>query len=84
MILSMYSIRDSLTGFLTPVIESNDAVAMRNFSVAMESDSTLTHSPKDFDLFKIAVFDTDSGVVSPVSPVQLVCSGSSFRRSSDG
>ena len=35
MIFGIYSIRDHLTGFMTPVIEQTDAAALRNFSLAI-------------------------------------------------
>lgn len=79
MIMPMYSVRDSLTGFMTPVLEQNDVCAMRNFRMACEtSDSLMRYSSSDFALYHIANFDTVSGVISPVTPVELVCSGNSF------
>lgn len=79
MIMRMYSVRDSLTGFMTPVLEQNDACAMRNFRMACEtSQSLMNYSSSDFSLYHIADFDSNSGSISPVSPVQLVCSGKSF------
>lgn len=87
MILSVYSVRDRLVGFLTPVLEQNDAIAMRNFSMACDKsshDSTLmTWKPSDYSLYRIASFDSDSGLISPVSPPELVCSGDSFRGDSN-
>lgn len=84
MILNVYSIRDQLSGFLTPTFETSDAVAMRNFQMACDASqhdrSLLGYRPQDFDLFCIAVFDSVSGELSPVSPMRRVCSGSSMRR----
>lgn len=80
MIYRMYAIQDSLSGFLTPVLEQNDAVAMRNFRMACESQqSSLMHfRPSDFSLYHIADFDSSSGVLSPVVPLEIVCNGGSF------
>lgn len=90
MIYRMYSILDNLSGFMTPVLEQNDAIAMRNFQMACESQqaqSLMSFKPSDFMLYHIADFDTSTGIVKNVSPLELVCSGSDFYRkgvSSDG
>ncbi|UPW41959.1 nonstructural protein [Dipodfec virus RodF1_56] len=79
--LFMYSVRDALTGFMTPVLEQNDAVAMRNFSmscdVARRDSSLMSWKPSDFSLYCIASFDSDTGILTPVNPVRLVCNGDS-------
>lgn len=79
----MYSIRDSLTGFMTPILEQSDPVAMRNFCMAIDvqkrDSSVMAFRPSDFSMYHIADFDSDSGVICPVLPVELVCSGDSFK-----
>lgn len=73
----VYAIRDVHTGFLTPTFEVNDAVAMRNFNHAVNNaDSILFSSMKDFDLYKIADFSSDSGYIEPLDlPVHLMSAG---------
>lgn len=82
MILRMYSIRDRLTGFMTPVLEQSDPAAMRNFRMACDvrkrDTSLMSYSPSDFEFYHIADFDSSSGVLSPVSPIEVVCRGSDF------
>ena len=64
MILNMYSIKDAKTGFMTPVLEQNDAAALRNFAHAVnQSDSIMHDCPNDFALFLVAKFDTDRAVI---------------------
>lgn len=77
MIMPMYSIRDALTGYMTPVLEHNDASAMRNFRVACEQpgSSLMYARSEQFSLYRIAHFDTDTGVLTPVQPPDLVCQG---------
>lgn len=81
MIFSVYSVRDHLTGFMTPVLEANDPVAVRNFSMAcdkMKADSSvMAWRSSDFALFKIATFDSDSGLMTPIQPPELVVNGDS-------
>ena len=61
----MYCIKDAKTGFMTPVVEQNDAAALRNFSHAVNQPDSLMHDcPNDFTLFKVAGFDTDNIAVT--------------------
>lgn len=70
--LGVYSIKDSKTGFMTPVIEQNDAAALRNFAHAVnQSDSIMHDCPNDFSLFKVCNYDTDKGVEPIDSPILI-------------
>lgn len=79
MIFGVYSIRDALTGFMTPVLEHNDAAAMRNFRMATDqmsrTQTVMTFRPTDYSLYRIAQFDSETGALVPVSPPDLVCHG---------
>ena len=66
----MYSIKDAKTGFMTPVVEQNDASALRNFAHAVNLPDSLMHDcPNDFSFFKVADFDTDAGIFAIPSPM---------------
>lgn len=74
---SVYAIRDIHTGFLTPTFEINDAVAMRNFNHAVNNaDSVLFTAMKDFDLYKIGEYDSDTGRLTPLDLPVLLMSAS--------
>lgn len=76
---NIYSIRDSYTGFMTPVIEINDQAAKRNFDHAVHQDGSLMNShPQDYDLYRIGEFDADSGVIVPEIPPVVICAASSL------
>lgn len=78
MIYNVYSIRDSLTGFLSITLDQNDASAMRNFRHAMTNTSSLMHThPKDYDLYRLGTFDTETGVISDIDKV-MIASGASM------
>lgn len=83
MIFQMYSIQDRLSGFQTPVLEQSDPMAMRNFAMACDvvkrESSVMAFRPADFSLYRIASFDTSSGQLTPLVPIELVCSGSSLQ-----
>nr|CDL65857.1 unnamed protein product [uncultured bacterium] len=81
MTYNVYSIRDHLTGFLQPVVEQSDPVALRNFSLTInrypkEQGHTLTTwRPSDFDFFRIGTFNTDTGELVAEQPPMLIASG---------
>lgn len=73
MIFGVYSIRDRLTGYSQPTIDQNDAVAMRNFRHAFMNWQSIYHShPGDFELCKLGMFDSDSGLLSPVQVTPIM------------
>lgn len=76
--LPMYAIRDVHVGFLTPTVDQNDASAMRNFRHAIQQESSIMHThAKDFSLYKIADYDTDTGEVDCCIP-ELIADGFSM------
>lgn len=85
----IYSIQDRLSGFISVTAEVNDQVAYRNFEHAvLNGGSTLSSHADDYQLVKLASMDSDTGVVTPFAPLEVVCTGSSimlssYRRSSD-
>lgn len=75
----LYSIKDKETGFMSPIIDPSDGAAKRNFSRAVNSsEGVIPYSPGDFDLFKVADFDAQTGQITPVWPVRHVCNGLSL------
>lgn len=70
MIYGIYSMRDVKTGFLQPSLEVNDMAAIRNFQHAVtHSEGLLSSFSKDYSLYKIGTFDTDSAVLVPLTPI---------------
>lgn len=78
MIYGLYSIRDVKTGFMTPVMEVNDAAATRNFHHSVQnSEGILFSFAQDFSLYRIADFDAETAVVTPLVPIVQVADGAS-------
>lgn len=77
---NMYAIQDIKTGFMTPTLDVNDVSAARNFQSAIMQGTGLygTH-PEDFRLFRIATYESDSGVVTTEEPMALIYEGRSVR-----
>ena len=76
----LYSIKDAKTGYMSPVLEQGDPAALRNFSAAVNQTDSLMHEfPNDFALYKVANFDTDSGI-DPVGAPILISDASEVLR----
>lgn len=71
--ISVYSYRDCLVGYGMPILRDNDAVATRAFKFDVNEDRSMFKSdPKDFQLFRIGEFDTDTGIIDSYDPVLIV------------
>lgn len=83
----IYCIRDSLVGFMTPTLDQSDASAMRNFAMALDASkrdsSLMAFKPEHFDLYKLGIFDTETGAIDLVPYRDPICCGISLRRNSD-
>lgn len=73
-IYNLYCIRDVLRGWIAPICEMRDDVAIREFCFFVSKDAITFANPKDFDLFIIGTFDSASGEIVPCIP-RLVISG---------
>lgn len=74
----LYSYRDALVGFGPIMVESNERTAIRGFSYAINNATgTMNFAPKDYDLFYIGEFDTDTGAIAAAPVASLVVNGSS-------
>lgn len=79
MIYPMYCIRDVKTSFFPPQPAQSDEDAKRNFAMMVNNPSgVMGFSPKDFDLYFVGTFDTEKGVLTPVTPIEFVVSGSAM------
>lgn len=74
--LPVYAVRDLRSTFTGLTVDTNDATAARNFAHAVMQAGSIMHShPQDFSLYRLAEFDTETGVLTPLSPIQLVMDG---------
>ena len=81
MIYNVYAIRDALSGFMSPTLESSDALALRHFSMAVsnaQAGNLMHFRPGDFNLYRIGKYNTDDGAIIRVDPITLVASGDSI------
>lgn len=75
-----YSVKDHKFAFSEPFQAPDDAVAHRYFAMIVnsaEARNVMAFAPSDFDLYCIAEFDTESGQVTPIYPVEFIVNGQS-------
>lgn len=73
MIISLYSVNDSLNGFGPISLQNNDAAAYRSFAEVFKD----VYSPSDYSLFKLGSFNTETGEIIPDVPT-IVCRATDF------
>lgn len=75
----VYVIRDIKSTFMTPTVDINDNLAIRNFAHAVtRSEGVINSHKQDFQLFKIAVYDNDTGYIEKFDAIKLLAEGSDF------
>ena len=78
MVYNVYSVLDVNVGYGVPVVQDNDAVAMRSFENGCLDKSSVWHTHSgDFHLHCIGTFNTDSGELVPCPP-RKICSAFDF------
>lgn len=75
MVKPVYAIYDAKSFFLDPVVDSGDASARRAFGFAINNGGLMGFAPGDFQLYHIADYDTSTGLLTSVSPLEFICSG---------
>lgn len=74
--MNIYSVKDTVAKEFGPVFESkNDDVAKRQFKKLIESNPV---EPKEFELYKVAAFDHDTGIFTYGLKPTLLCDGTEF------
>ena len=68
---NVYAIKDTLNGFGTISVDSNDEVAKRNFAYACSS-GLLSFAVSDYYLYRIGTYNIASGHLEPCDPVFVV------------
>ena len=78
MVKNLYSILDVNVGYGMPLVQDNDAVAMRNFeNVCCDRSSVFATHSADFSLWCIGTFDTGTGELESL-PARKICSAYDF------
>jgi hypothetical protein len=74
MIKNVYSVRDCKSGFGPLMLQDNDAVAMRAFSVTVRQADSLMHwCAPDYALYCVGSFDDDTGLFHSLEVPKHIC-----------
>lgn len=78
----LYVIYDtSLRRYGVPMAQENDAVAMRSFAHECMNESSIWNShPDQFILYKIGVYNCDTGEILPCAPERIASASDFVRR----
>lgn len=72
----IYCYRDVENGFTTLYVDTNDNSAMRGFAYAVNREGLMNFRPNDYALYRLGMFDSDTGEIT-VEKLQMLCSGGS-------
>lgn len=71
--LYVYALRDRLAdNFRSITMNESDELERRNLSFAVNNDSQFNFMAKDMELCRIGEIDNKTGVISPITPIQVV------------
>lgn len=59
----LYSIKDELSGYAAPVMIKDEDLTKRYFKNVVENNDMIKTSPKDFSIWEIGYFDTDTATI---------------------
>ena len=80
--MKMYSIKDRLNGYTTPIPFASEEVAKRYFKDQVLGNPTITNTKEDFELHYMGEFDTESGYyATPENGTILVEKAVNYERS---
>lgn len=69
---NVYSVYDELTGFMGPVVDTNDYTAIRNFTYMITNSKEYVDNAKDYSLYFVGEFDERTGAMSSSAPPKLI------------
>lgn len=76
--VNVYCIKDDITGFMQPWCEHSDDSAVRQFEMVIKKEGSMfALHPEQFNLFKIGVFDTESGDIEKC--MEFIQNGAIFK-----
>lgn len=75
--INVYSIKDEKVCFTGLITNRTDGAARREFAIMINNpqQGAFNFAPSDFALYRIGMFDYDKGILEPISPIELVCTG---------
>lgn len=69
--MKMYSIKDELNGYTTPIPIPGDDIAKRYFKEQVYTNPTIKNTKEDFSIWRMGTFNTETGEYENEEPVLL-------------
>lgn len=79
--LALYAIKDQKFAFSEVFPSRDDSSASRYFAMLINNaapNNVMNFAPKDFDLYQVGKFDSETGQIDSVWPIEFVVNGSSL------
>ena len=67
MTINLYAIKDELNGFTSPIPFMKEELVKRYLKDQYMSNPTISNSPKDFSIWLIGSYDTETGTLTSES-----------------
>lgn len=61
MTINMYSIKDELNGYTTPIPIANDELAKRYFKEQINTNTMIKNSKEDFSIWRMGRYNSETG-----------------------
>ena len=70
----VYSIYDSASGiYMRPFVAATDQMASRSFTdIANDANHEIGRHPEDYTLFRLGLFDDNTGTIEPEAPTKVI------------
>lgn len=80
--LTMYAMKDRLSGYQNPISFQNEEVAKRWFKTNVEENPTIRNNADQFELVQMGTFDTETGeFIQDKTEPKLIQGGGAYVRS---
>lgn len=76
MTYGVFAVRDKIAEeFRSITLDVNEETAKRNFAFAVNNSAELQFAAKDYELYCIGDFQSNKGLITPMSPAVLIARG---------
>lgn len=83
--MKAFAVRDvKVSGWLTPHFNQHLGLELRGWQeVVNDAKSDIAKYPEDFSLYEVGAWDSEQGMLIPLSPPKLVATASEYVKKSD-
>ena len=77
--MKVYAIKDTKVGFMQPFVQSNDAVAVREFTnIVNVGNNLVSANYQDMELYSLGTYNQDNGEIVP--SVDFIVKGADVKK----